>query len=169
MPAFKCVRAVPADARTLGRLHSLCWREAYRGIILEEYLAEFTEEKRTAFFVRILPMETGETYLLYVDDEAVGLLGFGKAHDEEVPPSTGEIHALYLLSPYWSKGFGKAAMDFAMERLRMLGYDRATLKVLTENGRARQFYARYGFVPGGEEEPITLGRELMELRYEMSL
>ena len=89
--------------------------------------------------------------------------------DEDLSESVGEIHALYLLPGAWGKGYGRQAMGFATGRLRALGYEKASLWVLLDNGRARRFYARYGFVPDGKEEPITLGKELMEARCVMVL
>lgn len=169
MPVLKIRRASPEDARILGALHSACWRAAYQGIVPDEYLAEFTPEKRTAFFARILPEKRNENYLLSIGKTIVGMMAIGPALDKDLPAFMGEIQALYLLPAFWGKGYGRQAMAFAMERLRCLGYDEAALWVLTDNANARCFYDRYGFAPDGKEKPIMLGKELMEARYRMAL
>lgn len=157
-------RAAAADAALIGRLHAECWQAAYRGIVPDAYLAAFTPEKRAAFFARILPTTKNKNYILRVDGEPVGMLAFGPVDEEELPGGFAEIQALYLLPAYWGKGIGSQAMRFALARLTEEGYRGVVLWVLCDNMRARRFYQRHGFAYDGAREPITLGKELMEMR-----
>ncbi len=158
-------RAALSDADLVGRLHCECWRGAYKGLIPDDYLAAFTPERRAEKFRVFLQNPLNEHYIARVDNTPAGLLCVGRAHDEDFPAGYGEIHALYLLPPYWGRGYGRALMDFALSRLSALGYDRVSLWVLADNARARRFYEAAGFAADGKIEPITLGRELMETRY----
>ncbi len=169
MPTLDFRRATPADAETLGALHSALWRAAYTGIVPDAYLQAFTPEKRTAFFARTLPVTPNENYILSLGGEPAGMLAIGPTNDERPETGFGEIHALYLFPEHWGHGHGRRAMNFALERLRSHGFTAVSLWVLEENARARRFYEAYGFLPDGAREPITLGRELMELRYTVSL
>lgn len=161
------VRATVDDAALMGRLHSESWRGAYRGIIPDDYLAAFTPEKRAEKFRGFLGNPMSEHYYAEVGGDPAGTLCIGKAHDDDLQTGVGEIHALYLLPEFWSRGYGRALMDFAVRRLKTLGYESVSLWVLEDNARARRFYAAYGFVPDGQTEPITLGKELMEMRYRL--
>ena len=46
------------------------------------------------------------------------------------------------------------------------GYKKVTLWVLEENFNARKFYEKMGFKHDGTKKEITIGKKLMELRYE---
>lgn len=156
------------DAPTLGRIHAYSWCAAYRGIATREYLADFTPEKRTAFFTRILPRTKNEHYLLHWNEQPVGMLAIGPAGDESLQhDNCAEIVALYLLPDYYGRGIGRAAMDFAVQRLKSLGYGDIILTVLSYNLRARRFYERYGFRPDSDDEPFWMGRYVMERRYRL--
>lgn len=156
------------DAAELGRIHALAWRAAYRGIATDAFLDGFTPEKRGAFFARILPGTVNEHYLLYMAGVAVGMLAIGPVQEEtEATHGCGEVHALYLLPEGIGRGIGAGALQFAVERLRALGFGDIVLTVLSENARARAFYERFGFAPDSAEEPFDMGRPVMELRYRL--
>lgn len=163
--ALHVTRAGLEDAALLGRLHSLGWRGAYQGIVSDDYLANFSPEKRTAYFERILPQGANEHYIAWLSDEAIGMLAHGKANDEDLGSDCGEVFALYLLPAQYRKGYGRALMNFAASRLQSLGFARVALWVLEDNRRARRFYEAYGFKADGKREPITLGNTLWEMRY----
>lgn len=159
-------RASIEDAKTLGYIHAQSWKDAYHTLLPESFWTTFTPQTRAAFFARILASSQNEQYILRADGVSAGMLSLGAAADEDLQGTAcGEIIALYLLAPYYGKGIGRKAMDFALSRLRALGYDDIVLTVLLDNDRARRFYARCGFVYDGHEEPIDLGRTLMECRY----
>lgn len=162
MDGLEIVRAGVGDAALLGRMHALGWRATYRGIATDAFLAGFTPEKRAAFFARILPETHNEHYLLYWQGEPAGMMAVGPS-DEAA--GSGELHALYLLPDCQGRGIGRAAMDFAAERLKAMGFGDMVLTVISENHRAIRFYTCYGFVPDGPEEAFDMGREVMERRY----
>lgn len=74
--------------------------------------------------------------------------------------------SLYLLPAYIGRGYGKALLAAAVEALPAQGCRSVLLWVLAENRRARAFYERAGFHPGGAAmETVTGGKPLEELRY----
>lgn len=162
---FEIRRATDDDAPALGRIHSAAWRQAYRDILPPAFLEGFSPERRAAYFARVLRESKSEQYLLLVRNEPRGLLAIGPAGEVE---GAGEVHALYLLEDAIGHGYGRAAMDYAVHRLRALGFSRIVLTVLEDNARARRFYARYGFVPERGTMPITLGITVQERRYWLS-
>jgi ribosomal protein S18 acetylase RimI-like enzyme len=78
---------------------------------------------------------------------------------------TGELYTLYVSPAHWSTGAGRALTDAALDGLRAAGYRRAVLWTLTENARARRFYAKAGFAPDGATNILAALGDVQELRY----
>jgi GNAT superfamily N-acetyltransferase len=75
----------------------------------------------------------------------VGLACAGRARDDDVSESTGELYALYVDPGSWGEGHG-AALD-AAARAHLAGslFSSAVLWVLEGNSGARGFYERRGW------------------------
>ncbi|MCL2344176.1 MAG: GNAT family N-acetyltransferase [Firmicutes bacterium] len=160
-------KARPEDAYDYAALHVACWQDAYKGIVPDEYLERMPREveQRTERFMKDLVEQT-DCFFYYaaLDGKMIGRLIFNKSRDAD-KPDAGEISAIYLLAEYWDKGYGREMMDYALARLREMGYREAGLWVLEENHRARRFYERCGFVSDGTKKEITIGKPLIEIRY----
>ncbi len=153
------------DAKALGEIHSLSWREAYKGIVPDGVLEAFTPEKRAISFEWFLSVNTSFTAVALYRGEAAGWACFEKSRDKDAPSSRGEIWGIYLKPEFWRKGIGSALMLWALEELKKLGYTSASLWVLEDNARARAFYEKCGFRPDSAKKTIELGRTLTEVRY----
>jgi ribosomal protein S18 acetylase RimI-like enzyme len=79
--------------------------------------------------------------------------------------ATGELYTLYVRPAHWSTGAGRALTDAALDGLRATGYRRVVLWTLTENARARRFYAKAGFAPDGATNILGGLGDVQELRY----
>lgn len=146
-----------------GRLHALSWRSVYRGILPDDFLEqEYTPEKRTAALRKSWENRSNEQfYIVYVDGVPAGMLAFCPTEDANV----GDVKGLYLLPPFQGQGFGRALMDWALEKLKALGCREAILWVLEENQPARAFYAHCGFLPDEGRQELTLGKPVTIVRY----
>jgi len=82
-------------------------------------------------------------------ERIVGFSGFGASRDDGATEATGEIRTIYLLEEAAGKGIGRDLFARANERLRALGYRRATLWVLETNERSRRFYEKAGWIWDG--------------------
>jgi ribosomal protein S18 acetylase RimI-like enzyme len=82
---------------------------------------------------------------------------------------TGELYTLYVSPAHWSTGAGRALTDAALDGLRAAGYRRVVLWTLTENIRARRFYAKAGFAPDGGTNILPGLGDVEELRYVRNL
>ena len=153
--------------------HIACWQDAYNGIIPDDYLANLSAqlETRTERNRQTLSEPGDCEYLCATyDGEMIGRLVYSKCRDEDkAETNTGEIHAIYLLADYWSKGYGKQMMDFAICELTQMGYQEVVVWVLKDNDRARRFYEKYGFVLDGTSKEIEIGETLIEVRYVFNL
>ena len=139
--------ATPSDARAIAEVHVASWRWAYRDDLPAELLDGLSvDDRERTWFERLARADPAGGLLIAEDEERViGFCGFGKCRDDGVAPTTGEIHAIYLLPEVAGRGIGRALFAAASDRLRMLGYARATLWVMASNDRSRRFYERAGW------------------------
>ena len=164
---FRFRLAGPSDAAEWAKLHILSWRQAYHGILPQNFLDEMDE---SAFTERFSSSLSGafECWFFDIDGIAAGRVVLGASRDEDAPPREGEVLALYLLSAYWGNGHGKHLMDFALERLSSLGCGDVIVWALEQNARARRFYEKCGFFADGGQKTLPLdGCDLREIRYRL--
>lgn len=154
-----------SDAKALGEIHSLSWREAYKGIVPDGILEAFTPEKRGTAFEWFLTVRSSHMAVALADGEAAGWACFDKCRDEDAPASRGEVWGIYLNPAFWRKGAGSALLLWTLEELKKMGYTSASLWVLEDNARARAFYEKCGFIHDGARKTIELGKKLKEVRY----
>ncbi|WP_347355067.1 GNAT family N-acetyltransferase [Intrasporangium sp.] len=153
-----------ADCEELGRVHVSVWREAYAGIMPDEYLAGLSPQQFAERWRQRLgdqgSSDLGTT--LVATDAAAEIVGFvsaGPSRDDDVPTEW-ELYAINLLARTHGTGLADKLLG------RALGDRGATLWVAADNRRARAFYARHGFVPDGahKEHPGSGAPEIRMLR-----
>ena len=162
-------KALPKDAYEYAVNHIACWRAAYKGILSDEYLSSMNVEQMAEANQRILS-EPGifECYYAEHNGSMIGRLVIGKSRDED-KADAGEIGAMYLLSEYWGKGYGREMMDFSLSELKRMGHDEVLLWVLEANNRARLFYEKCGFASDGTHKEINIDALHTHMRYVRSL
>lgn len=154
------------DWKELGSVHSDSYRSAYKGIIPDDFLENFTAEKRQEYFQKVLSEGKEKIAIMFVDKKAIGFIIIGKCRDEDLDATYGEIWGIYLLKEYWGKGFGKRLINWGIDRIKENGYFRTALWVLKENENARRFYEHLGFIFDGKEKLIKRDKELVQVRYQ---
>ena len=157
------------DAALLAEIHAAAWHAAYRGIVPDEVLSEFTVEKRRATFEQQIGEGIATYTLVYDGDIATGFMSLGKSWDADADETCGEIWSIYLRPDCWGKGLGTRLMRWGLAGLKKRGYLEATLWVLEENLAARAFYEKLGFVHDGAVKELELGKTLREYRYRIRL
>ena len=145
--------ATAADARAIAAVHVRSWQAAYRGELPDAYLDGLSVDERESQWIERLraSRSDGGTLVAEEDGRVIGFAGFGPTRDEDAPAATGEVYAIYLLPEWFGRGIGRELFARANERLRELGYVRATLWVLATNARSRRFYERAGWAFDGTE------------------
>jgi len=145
--------AMPADARAIAEVHVRSWQAAYRGELPDDYLDGLSVDERETWWRDTLSGPTRASGTLVAEDggRVIGFAGFGPTRDDDAPPGTGEVYAIYLDPDRFGRGVGRELFDRANGRLRELGFTRATLWTLTTNERARRFYERAGWAFDGTE------------------
>jgi RimJ/RimL family protein N-acetyltransferase len=143
------------------------WQSAYKGIIPDEYLNSMSVEQHAERYKEWMKDQNTEYYFVICNNETAGILVLSKC-DNEDKPNAGDIIAIYLLKPYWNKGHGRTMMNFAMDRLKQLGYDEVVIWSLEDNIRAKQFYEKFGFVFDGSKVEMNFGELLTAVRHVVS-
>lgn len=141
-------------------VHCMAWKEAYRGILSQEFLdgrtLEFSEERSLRAF------RMGMHTLLAKDgDKVIGFADYGPYRGDDLP-GAGEVYAIYLLSSHYSQGIGAGLMNAALQA--MPNCDTIAVWVLKDNERAIRFYERFGFRFDGTSQVLDLGSPTTDLR-----
>ena len=160
-----------ADAGAVARVQISSWRAAYAGIVPEQHLREVSVRSlaERAAAERRHPDPAVHHLVAEHGLEVVAFCAAGPTRDDDLPPGTGELYALYADPAYWSTGVGRALMREALDRLRACGYTAVVLWVLAGNTRGRRFYAAAGFHADGESRVIRMSAPVPEVRYTREL
>ena len=167
--------AVPNDADGIATVHVASWQVAYDHIFPAEALARLdgTADRRAAFWRGEVEARVplSSTLVAESDDGIAGFVDVRPSRDDDAEPErTAELTAIYVAPRAWGVGAGRLLMAEALERLRRLGFEEATLWVLEDNPRARRFYEITGWQNDGSvKEEEFLGTTVREIRYRRSL
>ena len=164
-----CIRkATLDDAYNLSYVHVTSWKEAYKGIVPDEFADTQTVEVGIENMRKTIINKPDANYIAELDGKAIGKLAIHECYDED-SPDCGEIGALYILPEYWRKGYGKQIAAFAIAELKARGYSHVSLWTLEASTRARRFYESVGFTLDGAKKTLDLGKPLTAVRYRMEL
>lgn len=163
--------ATLADADELARVHVQAWQGAYQGILPEDFLEGLSIAQRAARWQHILQLGESSTSVAEHAGSITAFVNHGACRDPGASPLHAEIWALYAHPASWGKGFGRALMAHALQRLSSQGFAQVSLWVLGSNHRGRHFYERAGFsARAGAIKQIAIGGSVLEeLVYERPL
>ena len=157
------------DAPAVAAVHVAAWRDAYRGLLPEGYLAALTPDGRQRRWEQTLAETEWPVRATLVAETAgavVGFVSFGPSRDADSPVPTGEVAAVYVDPRHWRSGIGARLIDGAVSALRTAGCREVTLWVLEQNARAQHFYRQAGWNPdGGRKDAVVAGVCVTEIRY----
>jgi GNAT superfamily N-acetyltransferase len=164
------VRAAgPGDAEAIATVHARSWQDAYQGILTDEEIASRSLQDGIRKWREKLADPALQVSVAQIAGEVVGFVSAGPARDDDAPPATGEIGALYLVARAWDLGIGKKLMEVATGCLASKGYGDAVLWVLRDNVRARGFYERLGWGDDGGRKDCFGGMSAPAVRYRQGL
>lgn len=149
------------------------WREAYRGIVSPEKLANLPIERwRHEIGVGLRrPEGDAFTYVAEIDGDFAGYCYVAAPTRESgMGPEVAELGAMYVDPAHWGEGTGNALMGAALERLGGLPYAEAVLWTFEQNERAVSFYERHGWRPdGGEKIHARSGEPAIRMRRSITM
>ncbi|GAA5017122.1 GNAT family N-acetyltransferase [Actinopolymorpha pittospori] len=151
----------PADATSLGHVHIRIWREAYVGLMPQQFLDKLDPRQSTIRWLTMLeqPDERVTRLIGLAEQEIVGFIAVGPARDDDAPTST-ELQVINVLAAHHGTGLANQLLTAA------LGDAAAYLWVVEGNERALAFYRRHRFAVDGaaKKHPGTGVNELRMVR-----
>lgn len=167
-PLFTIEVPAAEDAEALALVHVRTWREAYTGLMPEEFWSPAALKRRIAMWTAILT-EWDDTEIRSrlriardaATGEPVGFALAGRARETEgvsAAPRAEELHALNVLASFYGTGAAQALVA------ELLGERPAFLWVADPNPRAQRFYEKIGFAPDGTVKHDAALDGLREIR-----
>jgi hypothetical protein len=92
-------RATPADATAVADCHTACWREAYAGLVADDYLYSAAVERRRLVRWRERISGTRAVWLATADRQLAGVASADSAQTAEAPVPV-QLMSLYVRVAY---------------------------------------------------------------------
>lgn len=144
---FVVFPAGPVDAEALARVHVAAWRETYRGLLPDAYLARMSEPGHARRFVRRLVQPGPDDVTLAVADRQ-GIVGYAEGGPSRRKVlGEAEVATLYLLRSAQGRGLGRQLLRATASTLAAHGARSLVISVLRDNIPARRFYEHLGGRP----------------------
>ena len=149
------IEATESDAQAIATLHAMSWRNAYRGLVPDDYLAEPVMRERLAFWNERMS-DTGEVRLILKAMDGDELVGFTCVVRDADPAWGPLLDNLHVRPDRRGTGVGWRLFDASRAWASAVARGRPMhLWVIEGNVDARRFYDR-------QNGQVT-GREIMEL------
>ncbi|WP_374469349.1 N-acetyltransferase family protein [Phenylobacterium sp.] len=155
----------PADAEGLAHVHVTSWRETYKGLLPDAFLARMSQPGFARRFARELTRLNGPLTLAAAD--RFGVVGYASGGpSRRGVAGEAEIAVLYVLQASQGRGVGRELLTRTARALRDQGFQSLVISVLRENFHARGFYEHLGGVAEpARREPGPGGSMLWEVAY----
>ena len=133
--------AGPGDAAALAKVHIESWRETYRGLLPQAYLASMDPRIHARRWRLQLTRARPQDLVLAAEGRG-GLIGYcaGAMSTGEASASRAEVFTLYLVLSAQRAGLGRRLLTSAARVFSARGARSLELWVLNGNTRARGFY-----------------------------
>lgn len=163
---FVLFPAGPADAEGLARTHVTSWRQTYKGLLPDAYLARMSEAAHTRRFAHLLLHPGPDDVTLAAADRG-GIVGYAQGGpSRRRVPGEAEIATLYLVRGAQGRGLGGRLLRDTARALAAHGATSLVISVLRDNASARRFYEHLGGEPEpARQEPGPGGGAYWEVAY----
>jgi len=160
--------AVVGDVPALAEVYRASLLAVYEGIATKDYLSKRDFSNCLDQWMRNVLDDAMSVVVAERESSIAGLSSFSRARDGDVnTKATGEIQAIYVSPDHWGQGIGSELCDYVLRRFHSLGLNSILLWVLADNVVATSFYRKLGFEPDGASKTVTMGRELLAVRYRL--
>ena len=130
------------DIKEVANIAVSGWKEAYRGIIEEEYLNNMSVEET---YQKIKGGYQENKYIVAeLKSEIVGFCRYTSNYSKSDENADGEIIALYVKPELKYNGIGTKMFSYVMNEFKENGKHRIVLGCLKENYPSRKFYEKMG-------------------------
>ena len=161
---YEIVKLDSTNAEYYAKVNALAWKEAYEGIINDDFLKLINREEEIKKSIERLDYsDCDRRFLFKVDNEYVGVLRVRNTKYDKYS-NCGELGALYLLDSVKGKGYGKILFKKAIKELKDMGYSNMILGCLQDNP-SNVFYKHMGGKLVGTSTFTIPNQELVENLY----
>lgn len=168
-PNYEIRRAVYADAPRLAEIHIMGWRNAYRGIVKDDYLfGRMRVEKGITRFRTTLAEGTEEIYVADSGGMIYAFMTIGDSRDADRGRDSFELWGIYADPFLMRSGAGSALLDFCEAEAAKREKREVLIWCFEKNPVGRAFYEKHGYLPEGKSQVIEFFGEA-ELRYMKAL
>jgi len=161
-------RARPADAAGIGAVHVSSWRSAYAGVLPDDYLANLSVARQTAYYDRAIRIGLGVHVAVQADAEMPSgsrVIGFSTARRlRGNAVAEGEVETLYVLDDWKEYGLGRQLLRASGQHLAAMGCKSAFAWVLRDNPSIF-FYERLGGKRVATSTTRVGGSDLVQTAY----
>lgn len=154
--------AKPGDEKSIAQVIIDTWKDAYQGIVSQDFLDSLTTEKHEALLTQQIAENTQIIYVMESeDDQILGMISGGVDRSEKYDC---EIVAIYIGRDHQKCGIGKRLFSECVNAFRTRGYK--TMIVWTfEDNKDRGFYDKMGGVVGEHTQHLIGDEELPLVGY----
>ncbi|HEX8085521.1 MAG TPA: GNAT family N-acetyltransferase [Solirubrobacteraceae bacterium] len=144
--------ARPGDGEALARVHERGWTITHAAIADPSWITSRPFAERVAEWEGFACGKGAPMWVAEEDGLILGVIAAGQVRDDDAPPATGEVYALYVDPDRHREGIGSALLKRAVEEMRAAGYERASLWTFGESEQATAFYVKHGWRADGAEK-----------------
>ncbi len=164
--------ARPEDAPAIAAVHVASSRDAYRGILPDDWLDALSTGAHETFW-RWRVESLRQDGAIWVAAESGSIVGFcttSLSDEPDAAADTVEVGWLYVSPDRLGEGVGSGLLAQAISSAADQGFAEATLWVYADNERARRFYENAGWQLDGSEQRKQRGdTRPLGLRYRITL
>jgi len=133
-----------SDVSRVAEIHVFGWRNAYRGIIPDDYLFKnMIVSKRMSYFEKSVQNSAEESYV-FDDGILKAFMTIGACRDIDKSEAF-ELWGIYVDPFMQRQGIGSKMVGICEEKAVERGYSEICLWVLEKNADARRFYEKLGY------------------------
>lgn len=145
------------------------WKNAYRGIIDDEFLDSLKIEDN--YNKRLKDYQENGFIVAEIDNEVVGFCRYtiNNLFSQDVKDIDCELCAIYVKPDRKRQGIGKALFNYVIQEQKKNNNKNMILWCLKENYNSRRFYEKMGGNLYGENEIEKGGKKYKEVGYKYDL
>jgi ribosomal protein S18 acetylase RimI-like enzyme len=164
------------DAKVISEIRINGWKNAYRGIVEDDFLDNMDYDKyEKKMYDRLL--HNDENYyaniIVYEDDKTNEVLGFSTFGEvdslEDKSKYDCELYALYVKPENKGQGIGKQLLDYVRNYFKNNNKKNMILFCLKDNLPSRKFYVKNGGIETEEIDKQIGSKKLKEIGYRFNL
>ena len=163
--------AVKEDSKKMANIIVNGWKNAYRGLIDDEFLDNMNEEILSKNWERNILSQNEDNHICVYEEngKVQGIIRFGVPDDKEDKLHNAEIHVLYVETSLKRQGIGSKMFEFAKDYFKKNNMNNLVTWCLKGNNQGLNFYKKMGGKIFGERKSVVNKLEVEEYGIEYKI